>query len=68
MVEVAEVVLGGAGDRSKGGIKCWRGSGSGCLEIDGGVWSDEIAGKTRRLTRVEWRAAWWGESRRKANR
>ena len=44
------------------------GRGSGCLESDGGIWGDEIAGEIRRLTRVKWRAGCGGESPGKANR
>ena len=42
--------------------------GSGCLEGGGGIWSEEIAGETRRLTRVKWREGCGGESPGKANR
>ncbi len=44
------------------------GRGSGCLENDGGVWSDEVAGEIRQLIRVKWRAGCWEESPSKANR
>ena len=59
---------GGGGGAWSWEVEGWRkgrnqvlaGRGSGCLESDGGIWGDEIAGEIRRLTRVKWRAGWWG--------
>ena len=39
-----------------------EGRGSGHLESDDGVWSDEIAGETRQLIRAKWRADCGAES------
>ncbi len=44
------------------------GRGSDRLVRERGIWSDEVAGKIRQLSRVKWRAGCWGESPSKANR
>ena len=44
------------------------GRGSDRLESVGGIGSEEIAGETRQLIRVKWRAGYMGESPGKASR